>query len=100
MDEESIDRLIEEIVVDCYDQEECQSSFLSALEDNLSFPFPAKIGKRKVLAVGMDNKSEYVEAVVRDKIGQFSVDILDLEIDEKVDGYAWISAYRKWRNGF
>ncbi len=44
MDEKSIDQLIEDTLVDCYDQEECQSSFVSALEDNLSFPFPARIG--------------------------------------------------------
>lgn len=100
MDEKIIDQLIKDVIVDCYDQEECQSSFVSALEDNLSYPFPARIGKRKVLVVGMDNKAEYVKVIVQDEVGQFTVDILDLEIDKEVGGYMWVSAYRKWNGGF
>jgi len=98
-DSKLLDKLIEEATVDCYDVEECRIGFSTMLEDNLGFPFPATVGRRKVIVKKINCNERVVKALVQDELGQIWVDILDLEIGEKVKGLNWLNAYRKWEQG-
>lgn len=95
-DKKYLDGLIEEAIVDCYDQEECRLGFLTKLQDFLQTPFEAKLDGKTVIVKNIDGDDRVIKAFISgDKIA-YPVDILDLEIDHKVKGSKWLAAYRKW----
>jgi hypothetical protein len=93
-----LDKLIEEATIDTYGEYEQRVGFYTLLDDNLSFPFPARVVGSPVTVLGLDMKDEeHILAQVRRSSREYAVDILDLEIDgKKVRGSEWIAAYRKW----
>lgn len=100
MDTDDLDALIEEATVDAYDEYEQRVGFYTMMEDNLVFPFPAKVIGATVSVQGIDMKNEERILAKVKRVGkEYTVDILDLEIDDKkVNGSEWIDAYRKWGN--
>lgn len=100
MDTDDLDALIEEATVDAYDEYEQRVGFYTMMEDNLVFPFPAKVIGTTVSVRGIDMKNEERILAKVKRVGkEHTVDILDLEIDDKkVNGSEWIDAYRKWGN--
>jgi hypothetical protein len=95
---DELDELIEEATVDAYDELEQRAGFYAMLDDNLGFPFSAKIVGEKVTVTGLDMATEErILAVCENKGKSYRVDILDLEItDRKVVGGQWLAAYREW----
>lgn len=94
-----LNELIEEAIVDCYNEEECRLGFLTKLQDFLQIPFEAKLGGKIVTVKNIDGDDRVIKAFIRHDEITYPVDILDLEIDHKVKGSRWIAAYRKWEQG-
>jgi hypothetical protein len=96
--QDELDELVEEAIVDAYDELEQRAGLYAMLEDNLGFPFPAKIVGEKVAVTELDMMSEgRILAVCDNKGKAYRVDILDLEIDDQeVTGSQWLAAYRRW----
>ena len=94
-----IDSLIEEAIVDCYDEEECRIGFLTPLQDNVQTPFKAKLGGSAVTIKKIDGDDRVIKAFIQNGKATYPVDVLDLEIEPNISGYEWIAAYRKWENG-
>lgn len=53
MDEKSLEALLEQAIVDCYDEEEEFSGVLCTLDDNLNFPLQAADGGVPLIAFQM-----------------------------------------------
>ncbi|PIY80454.1 MAG: hypothetical protein COY80_02875 [Candidatus Pacebacteria bacterium CG_4_10_14_0_8_um_filter_42_14] len=98
-DSNLLDQLIEEATVDCYDEEECRIGFFTMFEDNLQMPFAATIGGRKISVIKIDCDGKMIKVLVQDELGQIWVDILDIEVGEKVRGLNWLNVYRKREQG-
>lgn len=97
IDSQKIEQLIDEATVDCFGPYEEVWGFQVALEDNLLFPFKAKVVGERVEVIGVDVKNDHLVAVCKWKDKKYTVDILDLEYDPKqVDGSEWIAAYNQW----
>lgn len=92
-----LEQLIDEATVDCFGPYEEVWGFQVALEDNLLFPFKAKVVDEDVEVVGVDVKNDHLVAVCKRKDKKYVINILDLKYDPKqVDGGEWIAAYREW----
>lgn len=93
-----LDELIDEAIIDCYGDYEEATGFAATLENELKFPFKAKVvGERvKVLDIEMINEQILVKCNKNNK--KYYIDILDLEYNKNdVIGNKWIEAYRKWK---
>ncbi len=98
--DDELDELIEEAIVDAYGEQEQRVGFYTMLCDNLAFPFKAKIIGEEVTVSKLTMKDEQrILAVCQSKGRNYSVDIMDLEINTaRVDASQWIAAYREWGN--
>ncbi|MBI3443055.1 hypothetical protein HY008_00085 [Candidatus Woesebacteria bacterium] len=47
----------------------------------------------------IDGDDRVIKAEIKDREATYSVDILDLDIDQIVRGSEWLAAYRRWENG-
>lgn len=96
--DDKLDELIEEAIVDAYDEQEQRAGFHALLEDSLDFPFAAKLIGEQVIVQGLDMRDgERILACVNRNGQDHYIDVLDLQIeDDKVSGSEWIAAYRRW----
>lgn len=93
----SLDDLIEEATVDCYEDSECLAGFEAMLADNLKFPFKAKVVGEEVEVIGIELRSNSLRAVCKRKGERCGVDVLSIKYDSRqVSGSKWIEAYREW----
>lgn len=58
--DEELEELIEEATVDCYDESECLSSFAVMIEDNLEFPFVAKVIGEEITVTGVTEEKNRI----------------------------------------
>jgi hypothetical protein len=56
MDEKKLEALLEQAIVDCYDEEEEFSGVLCTLDDNLNFPLQAEVMGEPVEVIGLDDR--------------------------------------------
>lgn len=95
--DEQLESLIEEATVDCYDEYECLEGFYGTLEEELGFPFEAEVVGETVKVVGIEDGENTIEAICSRNGKKYKINLLDLKYDpQKVKGYKWIEAYRKW----
>jgi hypothetical protein len=95
--DEELEKLIEEAIVDCCDESECLSGFAVMIEDNLEFPFVAKVIGEEVIVTGVTEEKDRILAECERKGKKYNIDILDLEFTSPVKGSEWIDAYKKWK---
>jgi hypothetical protein len=96
-----LDSLIDEITVDCHDEDEQLSAFENAFYD-ATFPCGgAVIGEEvDVLSVGIvDGRRELIAACERSG-RRYEVALLDITIDADEDIARLLAAYRQWLRGF
>lgn len=55
MDKSKLEALLEEAMVDCYNEEECFWGMFYTLEDHLTFPLQAQTLREAVTVVGLDD---------------------------------------------
>ena len=93
--------MIEEATVDCYNESEQTTGWLTVIEQNLAVPFDA-------IVLGVAVAIERVELNSRDEIvaickrgrHRISIPVLDLPLPAPLPaGAEWIEAYRCWRGG-
>lgn len=95
--DEQLEALIDEAIVDAYDEHEQRIGFLTMIQDNVAVPFPAALNDESVTVSEIDGDDRVIKAVIKQDDKSYPVDILDLEIDDSVvEGSEWIAAYRKW----
>ena len=98
--QERLEALIEEATTDCYNEYEAIIGFLTALGDNLQFPFPARVVGEEVEVTGLEEEGGLIVAECRRKGKMYKVELLRIEFNpEEVAGSEWIEAYRLWLKG-
>lgn len=86
---------------DCDSPLDCIWGFQCALDENLAFPFKAKVVGEEIDIVGVDVKNDILIAICQRKNKKYSVDILNVEFDPRsVKGSEWIEAFKVWQNGY
>jgi hypothetical protein len=96
-----LDKLIEEAIVDCYDEAEQASGLFTMIEENLALPFRTSILgiEVSVVAIEMDNDGG-LKAVCEHAGKKQRVGLADLPLPSPPpSGAEWIAAYRRWRHG-
>lgn len=102
MNESHLRELIEEATIDCYDEHEEFWGLLTALGDELSFPFEAKILGDSVTVTGISQKSTERRGVLVevDKKGTtYTFPLSEIgvsSLDESTK--KWVAAYQLWSN--
>ena len=96
-----LDKLVEEAIVDCYNESEQATGLYTMIENNLAFPFATTV-------LGVPVTVERVQQTPRDEIVAVcrragirqTVPILDLPLPSpRPAGSEWIAAYRHWLCG-
>jgi hypothetical protein len=90
--------MVEEATVDCYNESEQATGWLTMIEDNLAVPFEAVVLGVAVTVERIDitETDEIVASCSRGGHKQ-SIPILDLPLPSRFpDGWEWIEAYRQW----
>ena len=93
--------LIEEATVDCYNDSEAATGFLTMIEEHLTLPFVTTLLNVEVNVTGVDvNDDDCIVAVCRRGSARQRLPILDLPLPSPPPaGSEWIEAYRAWLKG-
>lgn len=93
--------LIQEATVDCYNDSEAKTGFLTMIGDRLAMPFTTTVLGAEVEVVAVDlQDDESIVAVCRRGKARQRVPILDLPLPAPLPaGSEWIEAYRAWLKG-
>ncbi len=96
-----LDRLIEDALVDAYDEEEQRSAFYTMLQDHLVMPFKTEVLGMEVTVQRVDlTEDEQIVAVCTAGRLRQAIPILALPLpDPPPPGAEWIQAYRRWVRG-
>ncbi|HVC68632.1 MAG TPA: calcium-binding protein [Acidimicrobiales bacterium] len=91
--------MIAEAAVDCYNESEAATGFLTMIEENLAVPFESQILGDRITVEGIDitGCGEIVAICARNGFRQ-AIPLLDLPLPRPApEGAQWIDAYRRWR---
>jgi hypothetical protein len=96
-----LDALVEEAIVDAYDEYEQTTGFAVMIGDNVSFPFKTVVLGLEVTVTGVDEVlGTGVAPVCRRGQERQRIGILDLPLPSPPPtGSEWIAAYRYWLTG-
>jgi len=96
-----LDRLVEETIVDCYNESEQVVGLYTMIENNLALPFETMVLGVPVAVERVDlTRREEIVAVCRRAGVRQPVPILDLPLpSRRPAGAEWIDAYRHWVGG-
>ncbi len=101
LDPEAIDEARGEALTDAYGDSEQHAAFLTALEDELAFPFSAKVMGENVNVVAMEwpERNEFgLNLIVRNSSGRHRIDARSVELTKPFpDGHLTLAAYLNWR---
>jgi hypothetical protein len=101
MNKRELDALVEEAIVDAYDEYEQTTAFAVVIGDNVDFPFQTVILGVEVTVTGVDESTgPGIAAVCRRGKERQHIGILDLPLPSPSPaGSEWIAAYRHWLTG-
>ncbi|MGO9958697.1 MAG: calcium-binding protein [Solirubrobacteraceae bacterium] len=93
-----LDSLIEEITIDCYDEDEQLQGFENAFDEDATFPCRGLvIGEEvQVLHVGQATNRHELIATCQRNGHRYEIALLDVELDSDPDTSRLIAAYRRW----
>jgi hypothetical protein len=96
-----LDRLVEEAIVDCYNESEQVTGLYTMIEGNLALPFETMVLGVQVTVERVDlTQREEIVALCRRAGVRQTVPILDLPLpSRRPAGAEWIEAYRHWVDG-
>jgi hypothetical protein len=96
-----LDDMIEQAMVDAYDESEQMTGWFTMIDENLAVPFETTVLEVPVTVERVDlNESEQIVAVCARGRSRQPIPILDLPLPAPPpDGAEWIEAYRQWRTG-
>ena len=93
-----LDKLIEEAIVDCYNDSEALTGFFTMIEENLAMPFVTQVlgVEVNISRIDLTDVDQILGVCVRGRARQ-AIPILDLPLpDPPPKGAEWIEAYRRW----
>jgi hypothetical protein len=101
VDKSGLEALLEEAMVDCYNEDEYFWGMFYTLEDHLTFPLQAQMLGEAVTVVGLDDHRSGmrrgVMARVRKGDQEYTAALSELEILSPDPVSAeWLAAYRYW----
>jgi hypothetical protein len=93
-----LDALVEEAVVDAYDEHEQLAAFQAVIEDRLALPFATVVlGIPVTVTALQDRPGSGIVAWCRRGRHAQAIGLLDLPLpDPAPEGWAWVEAYRHW----
>jgi hypothetical protein len=93
-----LDNLIDEITVDCHDEDEQLVAFENAFDEDASFPCPGTvIGEDiEVLSVSTTNNRRELVATCQRSARRYQVALLDIDLHADPTTSRLIAAYRRW----
>lgn len=94
-----IEELIEDAIVDAYNESEQASGFSCAVGDNVAFPFATMVLGMKVSVTGVDvdGRGESVVTKIRRGAHTQTIPLVDLPLPGKLPpGGEWLVAYQYW----
>ncbi len=96
-----LDKLVEEAIVDCYDEAEQVTGLCTMIENNLALPFKTTVLGVPVSVERIDlTRGGEIVAVCRRANVRQTVPLLDLPLPSpRPAGTEWIAAYRHWLGG-
>jgi len=94
----TLDALIAQATVDCYNDSECVTSFYTTLDEQLATPFQTVVLGVEVTVAGIDlADDEQIVAVCTRGPATQRIPILELPLPTpRPEGAQWIEAYRRW----
>jgi hypothetical protein len=97
-----IDNLIDEIVVDCHDEDEQLMAFHNAFDDEARLPAPGTvIGQEvEVLSIGVSDGRRELTATCQHAGRRYEIALLDIDIHADPTTTRLIAAYRRWTSTF
>jgi hypothetical protein len=92
-----LDELVEEAIVDAYDEDEQLAGFYTMIEESLALPFTTRVLGLEVTVEGIDLTDYGIAAICVSGAHRQSIGILELPLPTPPPpGSEWISAYRRW----
>jgi hypothetical protein len=93
-----LDQLIDEITVDCHDEDEQLMGFENAFDEDANFPCPGTVvGEHvEVLHVGRGDGRRELIATSQRAGTRYEIALLDVDIDADPDTSRLVAAYRRW----
>lgn len=94
----ALDALVDEAIVDAYDEHEQLAAFQAIIEDRLALPFTTVVLGIPVSVTALqDRPGSPIAARCRHGRHAQAIGILDLPLpDPAPEGWAWVEAYRHW----
>ncbi len=96
-----LDRLVEEAIVDCYNESEQAGGLYTMIEENLQLPFETEVLGVPVTVTGVDiTEDDFIVAVCQRGGLKQKLPLLELPLPTpRPAGSEWIEAYRHWARG-
>jgi hypothetical protein len=96
-----LERLVEDAIVDAYNESEQRCGIFTMIENNLALPFETEVLGVAVTVERIDlTEADEVVAVCRRGRTLQRINVLDLRLPSPPpDGAEWIEAYRYWARG-
>ena len=96
-----LERLVEEAIVDAYNESEQRCGLFTMIDDRLALPFDTEVLGVPVTVERVDlTEADEVVAICRRGRNRQPIAILDLPLPSpRPDGAEWIEAYRYWACG-
>ncbi len=94
-------RLVEEAIVDAYNESEQRCGLFTVIEDRLALPFETEMLGVRVTVERIDlTEADEVVAICRRGRTKQRIAVLDVPLPSPPpDGAEWIEAYRYWARG-
>jgi hypothetical protein len=93
-----LDSLIDEITVDCYDEDEQLQGFQNAFDEDASYPCPGTVvGEHiEVLHIARASNRRELIATCQRHGHRYDIALLDIEFDADPTTSRLMAAYRRW----
>jgi hypothetical protein len=96
-----LERLVEDAIVDAYNESEQRCGIFTMIEEHLALPFETEVLELPVTVERIDlTEADEVVAICRRGRTRQRINVLDLPLPTpRPEGAEWIEAYRHWARG-
>ncbi|MEU7061176.1 hypothetical protein [Streptomyces sp. NPDC046197] len=94
----ALDAMVEDVIVDAYDEHEQLAAFRAVIEDRLALPLTTVVlGIPVTVTALQDRPGSGIAALCRHGRHPQAIGIFDLPLPApEPEGWAWVDAYRHW----
>jgi len=96
-----LEMLVEEAIVDAYNESEQRTAFFTMMAENLELPFETVVLGIKVTIERVDmNVENEIVVICRHGRKRQALPVLEIPLPKRrIGGAEWIEAYRYWKRG-